>query len=320
MDTLRGLARRLGIVVFVVLLATFMLSLLIHLLPGDPAQILVPNGTGELIKQIRHETGLDRGLFGFYFKWLGDMVLHHNFGKFYLNGGYQTVASHIQKGLPVTALLILYTQIVALGIAVPLGVACAYREGQRFDRVVSTILFIFSSIPGFALGLILSIILAVRLGWLDPIGYVGFFQDPVKHFKLMIMPVLSLSMGIASNYTRLLRADVIATLKEDYVTMAASKGLSNRRILWRHVFRPSSTTLLTSAALNMGALIGGTIVVETIFNIPGLGFQLAYAIGSRQIIAIQTLVALIAFAYVLFNTITDVITNIVDPRTRERRA
>jgi peptide/nickel transport system permease protein len=319
MDTLRGIARRLGIVVFVVLAASFMLSLLIHLLPGDPAQILVPNGTSELIKQIRHETGLDRGVFGFYFKWLGDM-LHGNFGKFYLNGGYQTVASHIQKGLPVTALLILYTQIVALGIAVPLGVACAYREGKRFDRIASTILFVFSSIPGFALGLILSIILAVRLGWLDPIGYVGFFQDPVKHFKLMIMPVLSLSLGIAANYTRLLRADVIATLKEDYVTMAASKGLSNRRILWRHVFRPSSTTLLTSAALNMGALIGGTIVVETIFNIPGLGFQLAYAIGSRQIIAIQTLVALIAFAYVMFNSITDLITNIVDPRTRERRA
>jgi len=112
---------------------------------------------------------------------------------------------------------------------------------------------------------------------------------------------------------------VIAILKDDYVTMAASKGISNRRVLWRHVFRPSSTTLLTSAALNMGGLIGGTIVIETIFVIPGIGYEIFYSIGARQIIAMQTLIALVSFAYVLFNTSIDLLTNIIDPRTRERR-
>jgi ABC-type dipeptide/oligopeptide/nickel transport system permease component len=101
--------------------------------------------------------------------------------------------------------------------------------------------------------------------------------------------------------------------------MAASKGISDRRVLWKHVFRPSSTTLLTSAALNMGGLIGGTLIIETIFTIPGIGFEIYYTIGARQVVAMQTMIALIAFAYVFFNSTVDLLTNITDPRTRERR-
>jgi len=136
----------------------------------------------------------------------------------------------------------------------------------------------------------------------------------------MVLPVASLAVGIIASYTRLLRADVIATLKEDYVMMAMSKGISNSRVLWKHVLRPSSTTLLTSAALNMGSLIGGTIVIETLFQIPGLGYEIAFAIVTRQVIALQTLIAIVAFAYVFFNSTVDIVANIIDPRTRERRA
>ncbi|MHB1090923.1 MAG: ABC transporter permease, partial [Ilumatobacteraceae bacterium] len=139
------------------------------------------------------------------------------------------------------------------------------------------------------------------------------------HFKHMLLPTISLSVGLIAVYTRLLRSDVIATLKEDYVTMAASKGLSDRRILWRHVFRPSSITLMTSAALNMGALIGGTVLIETIFSIQGIGFEIVYALGARQYVALQSLIALIAIFYVLFNTVVDIATGFIDPRTRERR-
>lgn len=159
----------------------------------------------------------------------------------------------------------------------------------------------------------------MQLGWVDPIGYVHPTENLVQHLKLMILPVASIAIGLTSSYTRLLRTDVIATLKEDYVTMAASKGISNRRVLWRHVFRPSSTTLLTSAALNMGGLIGGVVVIETIFVIPGIGYEIFYAIGARQVIAMQTFIALISFGYVFFNTTIDLVTNIIDPRTRERR-
>lgn len=318
MQILRTIVQRLFFIVVVIVLATFFLSLLMQLLPGDPAEILVPNALPESLAEIRRLTGLDKGPFGYYWHWLSG-VLRGDLGNYYINTAIQPLTTQLKKSLPVSLLLILYTQVVAILFSVPLGLISAYRENSKFDRTVQAVLFSLSSIPGFAMGLLLSLILAVKLGWLSPLGYVSPGENLGEHFKLMIMPIISLALGPIASYTRLLRADVIATLKEDYVTMAASKGISNRRVLWRHVLRPSSTTLLTSAALNMGALIGGTIVVETIFQIPGLGYEIAYSIGSRQVVAIQTYVAIIAFGYVFFNSLVDIITNVIDPRTRERR-
>lgn len=318
MDFLRLLGKRLIGMVAVLLTSSFLLSCLMWLLPGDPAQLISGGAPEGVVNAIRSEVGLDRGVFGYYWKWLSDL-LTGNFGKYYLNGGTREVSEVIKATLPVSLQLIFYAQIVALTFAIPLGLISAYKENSRFDKIVSSSLFTLVSFPSFALALIMSLVFAVQLGWVDPIGYVKPSEDLVQHFKLMILPVLSIAVGLTSSYTRLLRTDVIATLKEDYVTMAASKGISNKRILWFHVFRPSSTTLLTSAALNMGGLIGGTIVIETIFVIPGIGYEIFYSIGARQVIAMQTLIVLVAFAYVFFNTMVDFITNIIDPRTRERR-
>jgi len=318
MEMLRQYLRRLVGAFAVVVIATFLLSLLMRLLPGDPIAVMVPNSTEDLRQMMRKETGLDRGIFGYYWQWFSNMF-KGNFGQYYLNGGTRDLGTVISDTLPVTLLLVAYAQIVALFFAIPLGLLSAYKEGKRFDRITSSVLFTAVSFPAFALALIFSLIFAVILGWVDPIGYVSPFDNLGQHLKLMILPVASMAIGLTSSYTRLLRTDVIATLKEDYVTMAASKGISNRRVLWMHVFRPSSTTLLTSAALNMGGLIGGTIVIETIFVIPGIGFEIFYSIGARQIVAMQTLIAIISIGYVFFNTLVDVVTQIVDPRTRERR-
>jgi peptide/nickel transport system permease protein len=318
MDFLRLLFKRLVGMGVVVVIATFLLSLLMWLLPGDPAELIAGGAPEGVINQIRVEVGLNRGVFGYYWKWLSDM-LTLDFGKYYLNGGTREVSEVIKATLPVSLQMIVYAQVVALLFAIPLGLISAYKENSRFDRIVSSTLFTMVSFPGFALALILSLIFAVQLGWVDPIGYVKPSENLGEHLKLMILPVISISVALTSSYTRLLRTDVIATLKEDYVTMAASKGISNRRVLWFHVFRPSSTTLLTSAALNMGGLIGGTIVIETIFVIPGIGYEIFYAIGARQVVAMQTLIAIISFMYVFFNTSIDLLTNAIDPRTRERR-
>jgi peptide/nickel transport system permease protein len=318
MDFARLLFRRLVGMGVVVVIATFLLSCLMWLLPGDPAQLIAGGAPEGTINAIRKDIGLDRGVFGYYWKWLSGM-LTGDFGSYYLNGGTRPVSEVIKATLPVSLQMIVYSQVVALFFAIPLGLVSAYKENSRFDRIVSSTLFTMVSFPGFALALIMSLIFAVQLGWVDPIGYVKPSEDLVEHLKLMILPVISISVALTSSYTRLLRTDVIATLKEDYVTMAASKGISNRRVLWFHVFRPSSTTLLTSAALNMGGLIGGTIVIETIFVIPGIGYEIFYSIGARQVVAMQTLIALISFAYVFFNTFIDLLTNAIDPRTRERR-
>jgi peptide/nickel transport system permease protein len=304
--------------VAIVTVATFLLSLLMWLLPGDPAEIIAGGGTPELINEVREDLALDKGIFGYYWNWYSG-ILRGDLGSYYSNGGSRPVAGVIGSTLPVSLQMIIYAQIVALTLAIPLGLISAYKENSRFDRITSSTLFTMVSFPNFALALILSLIFAVQLGWVDPIGYVKPSEDLFQHLKLMILPVISIGVGLTSSYTRLLRNDVIQTLKEDYVTMAASKGISDRRVLWRHVFRPSSTTLLTSAALNMGGLIGGTIVIETIFVIPGLGFEIFFAIGSRQVVAMQTMIALVAIFYVFFNSTVDIITQIIDPRTRERR-
>jgi peptide/nickel transport system permease protein len=314
----REIYKRLIGMAVVVVIATFLLSLLMWLLPGDPAELMSPSSPAGAVDVIRQEVGLNRGVFGYYWQWLSNM-LTGDFGKYYLGGGERAVSEVITRTLPVSFQLILYAQVVSLAIAIPLGLTSAYKENSRFDRIVSSALFSLVSFPGFALALILSLIFATTLGWVDPIGYVKPSEDLFQHAKLMILPVTSLAVGLTSSYTRLLRTDVIATLKEDYVTMAASKGISNKRVLFKHVFRPSSTTLLTSAALNMGGLIGGTIIIETIFVIPGIGYEIFYSIGARQVIAMQTLIALVSFAYVFFNTSIDLITTIIDPRTRERR-
>jgi peptide/nickel transport system permease protein len=318
MDLLGQILKRIVGIAIVVIAATFCLSLLMWLLPGDPAELAAGGSTAEIVAQVRTDTGLDRGVFGYYFNWLGNLV-QGDFGNFYANGAQSPVVDAVKRTLPVSLQLIIYAQIVALLFSVPLGLLAAYKENSKFDKILTNTLFTLVSFPNFAMALILILIVSLRLGWLDPVGYVSPSEDLVQHLKLMILPVLSIAIGLTSSYTRLLRTDVIATLKEDYVTMATSKGISNTRVLWRHVFRPSSTTLLTSAALNMGALIGGTIVIETIFVVPGIGYEIFAAIGTRQVIAMQSLIAIVAFFYVFFNSIIDIITQIIDPRTRERR-
>lgn len=302
----------------VLLLVTFGVSLLLRLIPVDLATVLLPVGTEEERDILRNELGFDKGPIGYYLQWLGNFV-QGDLGKIYFSGGTEEVSDHLKNAMPRSLLLMIYTQFLSLAIAIPLGVLSAYRAGRRADKVISNSLFALSSVPNFAIALLLIIFIGVKLAWLPTLGYVPIAEGYWEHLKHMIMPVISLSLGLIATYTRLLRADMIAALREDYVTMAASKGLSDRRILWRHVFRPSSMTLLTSAALSMGGLIGGAIVIESIFATYGIGFEVFAAIAGRQYVALQSTVAVIALFYVFFNLVVDISSGFVDPRTRDRR-
>jgi len=302
----------------VLLLVTFGVSLLLRLIPVDLATVLLPAASEGERDILRAELGFDKGPIGYYLQWLGNFV-QGDFGKIYFSGGTEEVSDHLKNAMPRSLLLMIYTQILSLSIAIPLGVLSAYRAGRRADKIISNSLFALSSVPNFAIALLLIIFVGVKFAWLPTLGYVPVAEGYWEHLKHLIMPVISLSLGLIATYTRLLRADMIAALREDYVTMAASKGLSDRRILWRHVFRPSSMTLLTSAALSMGGLIGGAIVIESIFATYGIGFEVFAAIGGRQYIALQSTVAVIALFYVFFNLVVDVASGFVDPRTRDRR-
>ncbi|NDD86120.1 MAG: ABC transporter permease [Actinobacteria bacterium] len=315
-----GIAKQLVRVILVLVLVTFGVTVIVRLLPGDPVTTLLPFGTPEQHAVLRKELGLDVNIFQYYLQWLWNFV-RGDFGQTYTtvaDGGVQ-VRDQIALTLPRTLFLMGYTIIFSLIVSIPLGILLAYKADTRLDKTVSNVLFGFASIPNFGIGLGLAYLLGVKFDLLNPVGYVPMTENVAEHFKSMIMPVLALSIGLISTFTRLLRTDTIATLKEDFVTMASSKGLSNKWILWRHVLRPSSLTLLTSAALNMGALIGGAVVVESVFAFDGLGTLIAYSINFRQYLAIQSLIALVAVSYILFNLIVDVLYGIVDPRVRSHR-
>jgi len=299
--------------------STLIVSLLLQLLPVGLKDLYIAPGDEASVQAQLKSLGLDGNAFTFYWHWLSEFV-HGNFGYIiFPGGGREPVSNRLATALPISLRIVFYVQILSLLISIPLGIFTAYRAGRKSDKAISYGLFAASSIPNFVFGLLLAIVIGVKLGWLPPLGYVAPSESFTEHIKTIILPVVSLAIPTIATYTRLLRSDVIATLREDYVTMAASKGLSNRRILFTHVLRPSSTSLFTSAALNMGALIGGTLVIEQIFSIPGMGTEIAIAIFSRQFFALQSYIAIIAVGYVLFNGIIDVLLGFVDPRTRERR-
>ena len=323
MQKTKKICLQLSQVALVLFLVTFLVTVLVRLLPGDIATTLLPFGTKEELDLVRTELGTNSNVFVYYFRWLGnflqgDLGVYYNAGEDYSSAS-MTVWAMLSQTIPRTLLIMVYTLGFSLLCSVPLGMLLAYKADTRTDKVTSNILFGLSSIPNFAVGLGLAYIIGVKFALLNPIGYVTWAEGPAEHIKSVIMPVLSLSLGLIASFTRLLRADIISTLKEDFVTMASSKGLSNRWILWRHVFRPSSLSLLTAAALNMGSLIGGAVVIEIVFALNGVGMFLVTSIALRQYLAIQSTVALIAIAYVVFNLIVDAFMPKIDPRIRSHR-
>lgn len=311
MGILSSIVKKLGQILVVVIVVTFLTQLLMRQIPGDIGTILAPFASDQQRENIRQEIGVNDNVFVQYGKWVGTVV-DGSFGKRYTGAqSYIEVGPEIRKALPNTLLLILYSQLISLALAIPLGVWSAYRAGRAPDKVISGAGFAFLALPNFALALVLIYFFGVKLKWL-----------PTQHasgdvtLKEMILPSLSLAMGQLAVYMRLLRSDLIATLQQDFISMAKAKGLKPSRILWRHALRPSSLTLLTAAGLQTGALIGGTLVAEVIFGIPGIGLMIINAIGKRQIIELQSLVAVVAVLFVLINFGVDALYRVLDPRIR----
>lgn len=312
---LKSVATRLAQVVVVLVLVTLLTALLLNMLPGDPVTTIIPFGSEAQREALRADLGLEDPLYQQYGHWLGDFV-KGDFGNYYRQSITDPVAERVAASAPVSALLVLYAQVLALVIAIPLGVFTAQRAGSRFDKIANTTMFGFLSVPNFVLAYVLSYFVGVELGWFPATGYTRLTADAGEHFKSMVLPAISLGLGQVAVYMRLLRTDLVATLQEDFVLMAKSKGLSPRRVMWRHALRPSSLTLLTVAGLNVGTLLGGALIVEVIFGIPGMGTLLFSAISERQYVALQSLVAIIAITFVLVNVLIDILYRVLDPRIR----
>lgn len=327
------IARRLLQLVAVVILSTLFAFSLLRLFPGDVADAVIPLGTEQQREQFRADNGLDKPFFEQYATWLGNLV-QGDLGKDYQSN--TPVSEKLEAALPVSLQLMLYAQIIALVVAIPLGVFTAYRANTKTDRAINAGAFALLALPSFVLALALAYFVGVELQpdlpFLGRIGVTGYEPgwlevvfgrdagDIGHHFGTLLLPAISLAAGLVAVYMRLLRSDMIATLQENFITMARAKGLSNRRILWRHALRPSSLTLLTVAGLNFGTLIGGAVAVEVIFQVPGLGTLIYQAINARQIVELQSYIAIIAIFYVLLNFVIDALYVVLDPRIRRAHA
>jgi peptide/nickel transport system permease protein len=310
----RYLLRRFVYLIVVVLVVTFSVSLMLSLPKGDPAVALAgEDASPAQVEALRHELNLDKPVLERYLSWLGNAV-QGDFGRSLRTG--ESVLDTIKQRLPVTLELVVVAQALALLFAVPLALYGANRPGKALDTGSTVMSFLMISFPTFIAGVLLIRFLASSWGDLPVGGWTFLTEDPRENFKHVILPAIALALEPAGIYQRLLRTDTRKTLDEDFIMMAESKGLRPRTVLFRHGLRPSSFSLLTLFGIVSARLVGGSVVVETIFSLPGLGKLLYESIGYRDFIMVQGVVAVVAVGYVVLNSIVDVAYGLIDPRVR----
>lgn len=311
----RLLLNRLVRLAATLLAVSFLTFLMVNLLPGDPVNSILPpeSQTPERIAQVRDDLGLDDPLPKQYVDWLSGVV-QFDFGQSYRTN--QPVRQALLQRLPVTVELTILAISIAVVFGVPLGVISAYKQGQRLDTVISSVVQFMLSVPAFVAAVFFIYLFAVQFQVLPATGWTRITNDLWGNLKTAILPAVALSLSQLAIYTRLVRADMITTLQENFVLSARAKGLTNRFILFRHALRPSSLSLITVVGLNIGILLGGTVVIEKIFALPGIGGLLIDSIGQRDYLVVQGVVLLIATSYVVINTVVDLVYAMVDPRIR----
>lgn len=262
---------------------------------------------------VRHQLHLDQPVIVQYFRWAGGAI-HGDFG-YTFESQPKPVWPTITHALPPTLELMIMATIISLVLALPLGIYSAYRENRLGDRVTTSASFLFLAVPNFVLAIFLILIFVSSLGWFQSV-YASSSDGIMKNISTLLIPAVALAMGTAAVYLRLLRSDMIATLQEDFILMARAKGLPTWRVLIQHALRPSSFSLLTVFGINVGTMVGGAVIMEVMFSIPGIGTLLTKSIYLRNYPTIQAIVVVIAAAYVAANVLVDILYTVLDPRIR----
>ena len=315
---LNFVARRLLAIVPVLLAVSLLTFLIAALLPGDLAYVILGDqASPENVAALRRDMGLDQPLWWRYLSWLGH-VIQGDLGRSFRTG--QTVLQAVAERFPVSLQLMLMAEFIGLLIGVPLAIVCAARAGGAFDRFMTGSAFAMLSMPSFLTAILLIYLFAVELRWLPATGYVPFTEAPLSNLRFFVLPALTLALVEWPGIMRVLRSDMIATLQEDYIALAKAKGLKPSRILFVHALKPSSLTLVTVTGINIGRLLGGTLIVETIFALPGIGRLLVGAIYTRDLVILQGVVLLVAAGFVIVNFIVDMLYAVLDPRIRHGHA
>lgn len=310
----RYLLRRLGTALLVLVALSLLAFGMVRLIPGDPALAYLSTDDPDpaQLTQIRQQLGLDRSWTSQYLSWLGG-VLHGDFGRSLTRP--TEISEQLFSRLPVSIELSVLAVLIALVAGIPLGVLAAVRSGRPADLAVRGSSFLLLSIPPF---IVATVVLLVNAQTLRArlIGYVPFTESPLESLRLLLLPAIILALPVGALFSRYTRGAVVDALSQDYVRTARAKGAPVRRIVTVHALRNALVPVMTVVGIQLGALIGGTIVIETVFALPGMGSLLIDAINTSDYPTIQGCVLVLGFVYVLINLAVDLLYPLVDPRVR----
>jgi peptide/nickel transport system permease protein len=313
---LQLIVRRLLLLIPTLLLVTFGVFSLLLIVPGDAATYLAGGETAspEKVAEVRSDLGLDDPLLVQYGRWLSGAV-RLDFGES-LYGG--SVTEQIQHRLPVTLSIVGASVIIGLVLAVPIGLWSGARHGGFIDRALLFVTSAGLAIPNFVLAIVLVNYFAVGLGWFDAVGFTRLTgEDGLQvgeWLRSLTLPAIALGVGVAARLARQIRAGVVDTLHEPYIRTAWAKGCSPRRVICKHVFKNAAIPTVTVAGLLIGAMLGGTVIIEAIFSAPGIGDYLVRAIGQRDLPVIQGVVVMFVLAFALINLLVDIIYGWLNPK------
>jgi len=309
--------RRLLLSIVLLWLVFTVVFLSIYMVPGDPVQLLLSGDAGAAdnaaVEALRVKLGLDRPIYIQY----ADRLL----GLFRLDLGNSLVSNapiinDIASRLPRTLELIAAAAVISLLIGLPAGVMAALRRGRAFDRAASSVTGFAQSVPVFVIGTLLVLVMAQMLRLVPAGGYIEFTEDPVRHMILLLMPATAISVGLAATVFRITRSSVLEVIPLDYVRTARAKGISRNRVTTRHILRNALMPVVTVFALSLGSLLSGTLLVEFVFNWPGLSSMLIRAVNARDYTSVTGVLLVTAALFILINLVVDIIYAVLDPRVR----
>lgn len=315
----RYVARRLALAVIAIYIVVTLVFAFIHVIPGDPAELLLSAGGGGAtpspasVAALRHALHLDEPLGVQYVSYLGRLV-QFDLGRSFVS--QRPVSADVVQRLPRTLELVVMATVLALIFGIPLGVVAATRQGRVADVMASLVAGSGIAIPVFVLGTVLALVFSVDLGWFPAGGYDSFMANPLANLEEVILPAISIAFGLAAVIARMTRSSMLEVLHQDWVRTARAKGLPARAVLLRHVLRNALSPVVTVVGLQMGALLGGTVLVEYVFNWPGLSSLLVQSVEQRDYPEVQGIVLVIATLFILLNLVVDLIYALLDPRIR----
>jgi peptide/nickel transport system permease protein len=309
--------RRLLLAIFCLFMVTVIVFFAMRLLPGDPIIIYIGQSqqlstlTEEGMEKLRQEFGLDKPIMVQYANWVSGVV-RFDFGRsiFY----HMPVGTLLWERYPVTLNLGLEAFVISAVLGILTGVLAAVRRGGWGDRVVTPLSYIGICIPIFWLGILMIYLFGLKLNWLPMIGYTSPFTDVLQHVRQAIMPVICLSIGALAGIARLQRSSMLEVIRQDYIRTAWSKGLAERIIIMKHVLKNSLIPVITVLGLELGFIIGGSVIIETVFSIPGIGYLMVTSIFSQDYSVVQSCTLIFAVVVVLANLIVDIAYGWLDPR------